>query len=494
MGSRSLRKIDKAMAEAVSYGEWREAAEAHDEASGNNRWKRRDQSRDYDYVSIRHRLDGLRSLRARHDYPGLLFTLNEGIHGNVGGMGRAELYQRAKIGTKQVIEDYVDEIVEALYLLAEVDDPEISQEEKDDFFHRARHCYGHSALMMSGSGMLLYFHVGVVKALLEQDLLPHVLSGSSGGSFVGSVLATHTDAELKKTFDPAYLVNEIEQEKHRLSLIHKIRPQILEVHEIQAILERLVPDMTFQEAFAKTGRHLNISIAPAEAHQTSRLLNATTTPNVLIRQSIMASAAVPGVYPAVTLMARDKYGDKKEYLPSRKWVDGAISDDLPAKRLARLYGVNHFIVSQTNPHVIPFVRDGKRRDSPFQVLRVAATRTAREWLNASATILRKPLAKRPTLNRFTNTALSIINQDYMGDINIIPPFRFHNPTRILAHLSEEEIIDLIRMGERATWPKLEMIKVQTKISRALEDIQQKRVEQLHQQSSPTRRSRARKSA
>ena len=475
MGRRSLRKFEKAMADAVTYDEWREAALAHDEYSGNDRWKRRDQSRDYDYVSIRHRLDGLRSLRARHDYTGLLFTLNEGIHGNVGGMGRAELYQRAKIGTKQVIEDYVDEIVDALYLLAEIDHEEISQEEKDDFFHRARHCYGHSALMMSGSGMLLYFHVGVVKALLEQDLLPNVLSGSSGGSFVGCVLATHTDEELKTTFDPAHLVEEIEQEKHRLSLIHKIRPQILETHEIQAILERLIPDMTFQEAFERTGRHLNVSIAPAETHQTSRLLNATTTPNVLIRPSVMASAAVPGVYPPVTLMARDKYGDTKEYLPSRKWVDGAMSDDLPAKRLARLYGVNHFIVSQTNPHVIPFVRDAKRRDSPFEVLKVAATRTAREWLNASATILRKPLARRPTLNRITNTALSVINQDYMGDINIIPPFRFHNPTRILAHLSEEEIFDLIRMGERATWPKLEMIRVQTKISRALEDIQQRPV-------------------
>ncbi len=471
MSKKALRVLEKAMADAASYDEWREAAVAYDQAAGNDRWRRRDQSRDYDYVSIRHRLDGLRTLRARHDYPGLLFTLNEGIHGNVGGMGRAELYQRAKIGTKQVIEDYVDEIVDALYLLAEIDHEDISQEEKDDFFHRARHCYGHSALMMSGSGMLLYFHVGVVKVLLEHDLLPNVLSGSSGGSFVGSVLATHTDRQLKKTFDPAYLVHEIEQEKQRLSLIHKFRPQILEVHEIQAILERLVPDMTFQEAFEKTGRHLNISIAPAETHQTSRLLNATTTPNVLIRQAIMASAAVPGVYPAVTLMARDKYGDKKEYLPSRKWVDGAMSDDLPAKRLARLYGVNHFIVSQTNPHVIPFVRDAKRRDRALEVVKVAAIRTAREWLNASATIMRKPLAKRPGLNRLTNTALSVINQDYMGDINIIPPFRFHNPTRILAHLSEQEIFDLISMGERATWPKLEMIRVQTKISRALEDIQ-----------------------
>ena len=35
------------------------------------------------------RLDRLRSMRAKHDYQGLLFNLNEGIHGNMGGMGKA---------------------------------------------------------------------------------------------------------------------------------------------------------------------------------------------------------------------------------------------------------------------------------------------------------------------------------------------------------------------------------------------------------------------
>jgi len=470
VGRKSLRAIEKAMANANSYDEWRSAAMAHDEKSGRDRWKRKDQSSSFDYVSIRHRLDRLRSLRARHDYPGLLFTLNEGIHGNVGGMGKSQLYQVARLGTKQVIEDYVGEIVDSLQLLSDVEHEEISEEERLDFFRRAHHCFGRSALMMSGSGMLLYFHVGVVKALLEQDLLPDILSGSSGGSFVGAILATHTGKELDKLFDPRHLVNEIEYEKQRLSVLHKIRPQILQVHEIHGIIERLIPDLTFQEAFERTGVYLNVSIAPAETHQTSRLLNATTTPTVLIRQGILASAAVPGVYPPVTLMARDKYGDKKEYLPSRKWVDGAVSDDLPAKRLARLYGVNHYIVSQTNPHIIPFVRDSRRRQSKIDVIKTAATRTAREWINASAEIMQKPLAKRPGLNQMANTMLAIINQDYMGDINIVPPFRFHNPTRILAHLTEQEIISLIKTGERSTWPRIEMIRVQTDISRTLDSI------------------------
>ena len=42
-------------------------------------------------------------------------------------------------------------------------------------------------------------------------------------------------------------------------------------------------------------------------------------------------------------------GKVQPYLPSRRWIDGSFSQDLPAKRLARLYSVNHFIVSQVMP-------------------------------------------------------------------------------------------------------------------------------------------------
>ena len=95
-----------------------------------------DQSRHFDYVSIRIRLDKLRSLRARHDYSGLLFALNEGIHGNVDGMGKPQLYQRAHAGTKHLIEDYVAEIADALELLEAEDIDGVSTEEKLDFFSR----------------------------------------------------------------------------------------------------------------------------------------------------------------------------------------------------------------------------------------------------------------------------------------------------------------------------------------------------------------------
>jgi NTE family protein len=468
--SSATKKLEQALENASSYEEWKAAAQACDASAGLDRWKLMDQSRRYDYVAIRVRLDRLRALRARQDHRGLLFNLNEGIHGNIGGMGRSSLYEKAKFGTKQLVVDYVDEIVSALEHLADPRVTDISLEEKLDFFHRADHCFGRTAFMMSGSGSLLYFHVGVVKALLEQRLLPNVLSGSSGGAFVGSLVSTRGEAELLEKMQPANLVAELEEAIGYSKRSSRYKPSVMPIDEIHRIVQRMIPDLTFQEALERTGRHLNISIAPAETHQRSRLLNAITSPNVYIREAVLASGAVPGVYPPVTLAAKDHLGEKQAYLPSEKWVDGSVSDDMPAKRLARLYGVNHYVVSQTNPHVIPFVTDSKRRQDAIGVWKDAGTKTARALVNASATTLKRPLSLSPALARATNLWLSVINQDYVGDINILPASRYFNPFRVLAFLTEQEIRNLVQAGERATWPKVEMIRIQTRISRTLDRI------------------------
>jgi NTE family protein len=103
----------------------------------------------------------------------------------------------------------------------------------------------------------------------------------------------------------------------------------------------------------------------------------------------------------------------------------------------------------------------------MSTIQLATRRTVREWINATASILEKPLSLNPTVNRLTNVALGIINQDYVGDINILPNKRFFNPLKLLAHRSTEEIVELITMGEKVTWPKIEMIRIQTQVSRTL---------------------------
>lgn len=40
---------------------------------------------------------------------------------------------------------------------------------------------------------------------------------------------------------------------------------------------------------------------------------------------------------------------------SRRWRDGSLEEDLPMRTLSELFNVNYFLVSQTNPHIVPAV-------------------------------------------------------------------------------------------------------------------------------------------
>ncbi|WP_439100984.1 DUF3336 domain-containing protein [Congregibacter sp.] len=470
MSSRKLKKIEKTMDGALTYEEWAEAAQQHDEVSGAKRWRNVDQSRQYDYAQIRLRLDRLRSLRVRNDYQGLLFTLNEGIHGNMGGMGRSSLYRRAKYGTKQLIEQYIDEIDDALRYLADLDVKEIDIQQKMDFFYRANICYGRSALMLSGGGVLGFYHLGVVRTLLEQNLLPRVISGASAGSLVAGVVGTHTDKELTRFYDPANVHFEAEKEASAFSRMFFGKNPQIDVSDLEQIVARLIPDLTFQEAYEKTGRQISITVAPAEPHQRSRLLNAITSPNVFVRSAVMASCAVPGVFPPVTLMARNVHGEAQPYLPTRRWVDGSIADDLPAKRLSRLYSTNHYIVSMVNPIATPFLNGGKERSQLTRALGSLGVGMGREMLNFYRGVAQRQGDNWPRFNLLLNGVHALMDQEYSGDINIVPSFRFFNPGKILAHLSEKELMELMEAGERSAFPALESIRTCTKISRTMEEI------------------------
>lgn len=450
---------------AQTYEEWKAAALALDEQTGRARWRSEPRSRRYDYETIAFRLDEIRSVRASGDPHRLLFYLNEGVHGNMGGMGSTALYGYAEFGTKDLVTDYIRELASAIEAVAEVDDAEISLAEKMEFFRRASHCYGRTALMFSGAGSLGPFHLGVTRALHEQGLLPTVLSGASAGAFVCAIVGTRRDDELA-----TYLASD---ELSRLYLSNaggSVAGDRITVEHLRSMIAAMVPDLTFEEAFHRTGRKINISVAPNQLHQRSRLLNAVTSPNVFIREAILASCAIPGIFPPVVLAAKNVDGERQPYVRSRTWVDGSVTDDQPAKRLARLYGVNHFVTSQANPAVLWTIRDTGWQDSMVGRLWDVSRNATKELFRAAYPFAMELTKGLYPLNVVSRLGFSIATQDYTADVNILPTQRLWDPRKLLAVLSEDDTMELVLAGERATWPKIEMMRNCTLISRTLDRL------------------------
>lgn len=468
--SKNLRNIERQMEQALSFDDWASFAQKHDSVSGKDAWKNRDDCSLYDSAEIRIRYDNLRQLLEQENYSDLLYALNEGIHGNMGGMGRPILYNQAKWGTKQLVGDYVSTLVAALEFIANAPDSQISFPEKLDFFRRASHCYGRTALMMSGGAGLIYFHHGVVQTLIDQDLVPNVISGASAGSWMAAQLGTLSDKELKAghfdhfRYDMPYHLNP-------LLVLAGLNEEYSPLLVKEQAMDSFCNDMTFQEAFEHSGRYINISIAPSEKHQTSRLMNAITSPNVYIKSAVDASGSIPGVLPPVTLYAKGANGKSKPYLPSRKWVDGSFAQDLPAKRLARLFGVNHHIVSMINPFAVSFIADPKLRRS--RGLKSAISGLALEAVKD--TLLKTEDYMSRYGASFVSPAIlfahAVLDQEYTGDVNIIldkKDFYWRNVLFSFKH--EDEMENLIMAGKRSTWPKVSMIRNASVVGKALDNI------------------------
>lgn len=86
-----------------------------------------------------------------------------------------------------------------------------------------------------------------------------------------------------------------------------------------------IGDMTFAEAYNRSRRVLNITVSSSTNYEMPRLLNYLTAPNVLIRSAIAASSAVPFVFQAAPLLAKDANKNIVPWNPSgHLWVDGSM--------------------------------------------------------------------------------------------------------------------------------------------------------------------------
>lgn len=202
------------------------------------------------------------------------------------------------------------------------------------FFNETRHAFGRTALLLSGGSTLGLYHTGVVKALHDNNLLPRVLSGASVGAIVVAMLGTRTDEEIRTLFDDDdhQLTLEFFPTQSEASWSQRFKRlfsagEIMDIDVLEACVKANVPNLTFTEAYERSGRIINIVVSPAVSagnQDSSRLLNYLTAPNVLVWSAVLASCAIPGLFHAVEIQCKDEAGNQSAWIEGRvgvKWSE-----------------------------------------------------------------------------------------------------------------------------------------------------------------------------
>lgn len=115
-------------------------------------------------------------------------------------------------------------------------------------------------------------------------------------------------------------------------------------------------DMTFLEAYQKTGRVLAILATPSRGDEPIHMLSYLTAPHCLIRSACVASASIPYLLPTSNLLFKNPItGEVTEnttiYTALR---DGSFLSDVPNIELAYYFNTSFHLVSQVNPHISIF--------------------------------------------------------------------------------------------------------------------------------------------
>jgi TAG lipase/steryl ester hydrolase/phospholipase A2/LPA acyltransferase len=300
VGSRSEFWLSHAnnTSQAETYDEWKAAATELDILEENNVWKAEDDSPEYDAALVAARLKELDEARLSCDVRKMLFLIRTTLTRGLGDMGALRLYKHSHIGTKKLIEQYIDSAQQTMTALLDVsakqgDQCPIGPQALVQQLLQARQSFGRSALLLSGGGTFGMNHIGVVKSLWDAGLLPRIISGASAGSIVCAVLCTKTDAEMPEVLHEFCYgdLDVFEKAGEPESVLQKVvrlcqTGTLYDMTHLKRVMQQMLGDMTFQESYNRTRRILNIPVSTSSIYELPRLLNYITAPNVMIWSAV----------------------------------------------------------------------------------------------------------------------------------------------------------------------------------------------------------------
>lgn len=485
--------------ECNSFHEWHDVALRLDHLQSNDIWRSNPQSKDYDYKLISSLALRLDQLRSQKRYDELTEVIRSGLVRNIGSICSAEMFSRAYAGTKVLIESYIKSVVRSLHVLSE---QEKAENNSFQFFKDARQSYGRTALVLHGGSLFGMCHLGVIKSLLYAKLLPEVICGSTVGAIVAAYICSVPEHKIEYAINqiPTRLMASLtspQQQSNENTNTKSDHDQSSSTEEenMSANGERLartlftteimwfhqfvhdhLGNMTFEEAYAKSRRKLNILVLE-EGSEAGTFYNYLTTPKVVVRTAILASIGT-GMLPNFQnfdIYIQDYEGkiikkpqsgpqrflpaNHKTYVPPR---------ESPYTRLSELFNVNNYVVSITRPYFAPFLlSDSKYRGQPKLWRRVISL------ASVSAQYRIGQLAEWGIISPWIKSMFidEMIPKGFQ--VNIVPESDslIHDVLLALDTVNVwQKVKKWIDLGERSVWPNMSLIWARTKIEYTLDEI------------------------
>lgn len=451
-----------------SYSQWLAAATSLDTLDGKDAWKEEEECLYYDYKAIRKTLTSLKDYRDNNPEK-LLLLLRTCLYRDFADINNPLLYSHTRVGTKDLIKDYNAELIECFKAICS--DPRFFRvpRERISFFEDVRKAFGRTALMLSGGGCLALHHVGVVKSLWENKLLPRIISGASGGSIIAGFACTRTEDQYSALFFPEFgelkFFNEADFKMINLLKNLKKDGVLFSIDTLALTLQEIFGNMTFAESYNKTRKILNVSVTSSNVFDMPSLLNFVTAPNVVIWSAIEVSCSVPLIFKPAQLLAKRKDGNLVPWSSAdHSWIDGSVKSDLPMKIISEQFNVNHFIVSQVNPHVVPFLTN--------QIAKSWVYSSCQRVLNFCTDEIAMRCDQLSTLGILPSSLhklKSIISQKYAGDITLMPDYQVSDYLAIFSNPTPEKFLMSMQRSEKIAWPKISYIKNMLEVELALDE-------------------------
>jgi TAG lipase / lysophosphatidylethanolamine acyltransferase len=268
-------------------------------------------SKHYNYRLILSRLDAIVSARDHGDILPLVSLLRSGLVRNLGNITSPKLFTHAYVGTKYLIDDYISEVAKSIQYVTNLQTTPIHEsgftsQAKLELLHDTRQAFGRTTLVLQGGSIFGLCHLGVIKALHLRGLLPRIITGTATGALIAALVCIHTEDELLPfligegidltAFDrrqsPDFLgkvdANLTDGRRDGIfrTIVRRLKRYVregnfLDVSVLEECVRANVGDLTFEEAYARSKRILNITIATSGKGGFPNLLNYLTAPNVV---------------------------------------------------------------------------------------------------------------------------------------------------------------------------------------------------------------------